>query len=52
MIEANKPDLRDELKSRDIDAMIDELVEHKKAHFPADRRPFPIFLWTKTVWPN
>ena len=37
-IEAEKPDLWDELKSRDIDAMIDELVEHKKAHFPDDRR--------------
>ena len=32
------PDLWDELKSRDIDAMIDELVEYKKAHFPDDRR--------------
>ena len=37
-IEAEKPDLWDELKSRDIDAMIDELVEYKKAHFPDDRR--------------
>ena len=37
-IEADKPDLWDELKSRDIDAMIDELVEYKKAHYPDDRR--------------
>ena len=27
-----------ELKLNDIDAMIDELVEYKKAHFPNDRR--------------
>jgi len=38
MIEADKPNLWDELKSKDIDAMIDELVEYKKAHFPDDRR--------------
>lgn len=37
-IEAEKPDLWDELKSRDIDAMIDELVEYKKAHYPDDER--------------
>ena len=37
-IEAEKPDLWDELKSRDIDAMIDELVGYKKAHFPDDQR--------------
>jgi len=37
-IEADNPDLWDELKSRDIDGMIDELVEYKKAHFPDDRR--------------
>ena len=37
-IEAEKPDLWDELKSKDIHAMIDELVEYKKAHFPEDRR--------------
>jgi hypothetical protein len=37
-IEAEKPDLWDELKSRDIDAMIDELVEYKKARFPDDQR--------------
>ena len=37
-IEAEKPDLWDELKSRDIDAMIDELVAYKKTHFRKDRR--------------
>ena len=37
-IEAENPSLWDELKSRDIDAMIDELVEYKNAHFPDDRR--------------
>ena len=37
-IEAEKPELWNELKSNDIDAMIDELVAYKKAHFPNDRR--------------
>jgi len=37
-IEAEKPDLWNELKSRDIDAMIDELVEYTKVHFPDDQR--------------
>jgi hypothetical protein len=37
-IEAENPKLWDELKSRDIEAMIDELVEYKKAHFPDDRQ--------------
>ena len=37
-IEAENPNLWDELKSRDIDAMVDELVEYKKAHFPDDQR--------------
>ena len=37
-IEAENPELWDELKSRDIDAMIDELVEYKKAHFSDDQR--------------
>ncbi|MGI6419112.1 MAG: hypothetical protein ACOX1P_25995 [Thermoguttaceae bacterium] len=37
-IEAEKPDLWDELKSRDIDAMIDELIEYKYAHYPDDQR--------------
>ena len=37
-IEAENPELWNELKSNDIDGMIDELVEYKKAHFPDDRR--------------
>ena len=37
-IETDNPKLWDELKSRDIDGMIDELVEYKKAHFPDDKR--------------
>jgi hypothetical protein len=37
-IEAENQNLWDELKSRDINAMIDELVEYKKTHFPEDRR--------------
>lgn len=37
-IEAENPDLWDELKSRDIDAMIDELVDYKKAHYLDDQR--------------
>ena len=37
-IEAENPNLWDELKSRDIDGMVDELVEYKKAHFPDDQR--------------
>ena len=37
-IEASNPNLWDELKSRNIDAMIDELVEYKQAHYPDDRR--------------
>ena len=37
-IEAENPKLWDELKSRDIDAMIDELVEYKKANYPDDQR--------------
>ena len=37
-IEAENPKLWDELKSRDIDGMIDELVEYKKAHYPDDQR--------------
>ena len=37
-IEAEHPNLWDELKLKDIDAMIDELVEYKKARFPEDRR--------------
>ena len=37
-IEAENPELWNELKSNDIDAMIDELVQYKKAHYPDDRR--------------
>ena len=37
-IEAGNPALWDELKSRDTDALIDELVRYKKAHYPDDRR--------------
>jgi hypothetical protein len=37
-IEAENPALWNELKSNDIEAMIDELVEYKKSHFPDDRR--------------
>ena len=37
-IEAANPELWNELKSNDVNAMIDELVEYKKAHFPDDRR--------------
>jgi hypothetical protein len=37
-IEANNPELWNELKSNDINAMIDELIEYKKAHYPDDRR--------------
>jgi hypothetical protein len=37
-IEAENPELWNELKSNDINAMIDELVRYKKTHFPDDRR--------------
>jgi hypothetical protein len=37
-IEADNPGLWNELKSNDIGAMIDELIEYKKAHYPNDRR--------------
>jgi len=37
-IEADNPELWNEFKSNDIDAMIDELVQYKKAHYPDDRR--------------
>ena len=37
-IEAENPELWNELTSNDIDAMIDELVQYKKAHYPDDRR--------------
>lgn len=37
-IEARKPSVWSELKSNDISAMIDGLVQYKKTHFPDDRR--------------
>jgi hypothetical protein len=37
-IEAENPALWNEFKSNDINAMIDELVEYKKTHFPDDQR--------------
>ena len=37
-IEADNPELWNEFKSNDIDAMIDELIQYKKAHYPDDRR--------------
>jgi hypothetical protein len=37
-IEAENPALWDELKSSDTDALIDELIRYKKAHYPDDRR--------------
>jgi len=37
-IEAENPELWNEFKSNDINAMIDELVRYKKTHFPDDRR--------------
>lgn len=37
-IEDENPALWNELKSNDIDAMIDELVQYKKSHYPDDQR--------------
>ena len=37
-IEAENPELWNEFKSNDIDALIDELVGYKNAHYPEDRR--------------
>ena len=37
-IEAENPELWNELKSNDINAMIDELVQYKKSCFPNDQR--------------
>jgi hypothetical protein len=37
-IAADKPDLWNELKSDNIDVMIDELVAYKKKHYPNDLR--------------
>lgn len=38
IIEADNPELWTEFKSNDINAMIDELVQYKQAHFSDDRR--------------
>ena len=38
MIEAENPEMWSEFKSNDIDAMIDELVQYKKTHYPDDKR--------------
>jgi hypothetical protein len=37
-IEAENPELWNEFKSNDINGMIDELIQFKKAHYPDDRR--------------
>src|SRR4029077_14738791 len=37
-IESENPTLWNEFKSNSIEAMIDELVQYKKAHYPDDRR--------------
>ena len=37
-IEAENPALWNEFKSNDINAMIDELIRYKKAHYPDDQR--------------
>jgi hypothetical protein len=37
-IEADNPELWNELKSNDVDQMIDELVRYKKSHYPSDQR--------------
>ena len=37
-IEAENPELWNEFKSNDTNAMIDELVRYKKTHYPDDRR--------------
>ena len=37
-IEADNPELWNEFKSNDIDAMIDELVRYKQTHYAADQR--------------
>lgn len=37
-IEAENPQLWNEFKSNDINAMIDELVQYKKRHYPDDMR--------------
>jgi hypothetical protein len=37
-IEAENPELWNEFRSNDINAMIDELVQYKQTHYPDDRR--------------
>ena len=37
-IEAENPELWNEFRSNDVDAMIDELVRYKEEHYPDDRR--------------
>lgn len=37
-MEASRPTVWDELTSRDVDAMIDELKRYKNEHFPNDQR--------------
>ena len=38
VIEAENPEMWSEFKSNDVDAMIDELVQFKKQHYPDDQR--------------
>lgn len=38
VIERENPDVWDEFKSRDVNAMIDDLVAYKNRHFPGDGR--------------
>ena len=38
VIEAENPELWIEFKSNDINAMIDELIQYKKNHYPDDQR--------------
>jgi hypothetical protein len=38
MIEAENPEMWSEFKSNDVDAMIDQLVQYKKAHYLDDQR--------------
>lgn len=38
VIEAENPEMWSEFKSTDVEAMLNELVEYKKKHFPHDLR--------------
>lgn len=38
VIEAENPEMWSEFKSTDVEAMLDELVQYKKKHFPHDQR--------------